>query len=213
MDYASYDGDVRDVEDGELLDEAYRASRRSQPARRRPAMRPVRPPSVGGGIQSAQLYTPGDGVAQFELPAPVPTQHDLAKVNDALTDELNRAVARLNANAGDVDELGARVDALSATVRKLRKEQSSQSMLGAISTLLAQQQARKDAEGHVHTVVDANQKELTSGNGILPAGSDNALTALLPFLAMGGLGNGSESGEGSNMNMLLMVLALSGGLR
>jgi hypothetical protein len=201
--------------DGDDIDEAA-PSHRSR-SRSRSALRPVAGYTASsGGIKTGRIHTPS-GSATVQLPAVVPTQSDLERTSVQLESAINRAANRVNATADDVDDLGAKVAVLRAGQRKLARQQESQNMMSLVMTLLFQQQSQKALADHKHTVeVGKDLPPATTSTPVADpaAATGGGLGALLPVLLLGGLGGGGNGGGDQNpMTMLMLVLALGGGLK
>lgn len=213
----SIDSDDDDLGwDGDDIDEAAPSHRAR--SRSRVALRPVTGYAVSsGGVKSGRIHTPS-GSATVQLPAVVPTQSDLERTSVQLESAINRAASRVNATADDVDDLGAKVAVLRAGQRKLARQQESQNMMSLMMTLLFQQQSQKALADHKHTIeLGQGAPPVTTSTpvGDAAAATGGGLGALLPVLLLGGLGGGGGNGGGDQnpMSMMLLVLALSGGLK
>jgi hypothetical protein len=214
----SIDSDDDDLGwDGDDIDEAAPAHRAR--GRSRVALRPVTGYAVSsGGVKSGRIHTPS-GSATVQLPAVVPTQSDLERTSVQLESAINRAASRVNATADDVDDLGAKVAVLRAGQRKLARQQESQNMMSLVMTLLFQQQSQKALADHKHTIeLGQGAPPVTTSTPVADAAAaGGGLGALLPVLLLGGLGGGGGGGTGGGeqnpMSMMLLVLALSGGLK
>jgi hypothetical protein len=175
-----------------------------------------RPTRTAGG---RNLYTPrptSNNVTQAQLASA------LAKVGE-----------QIRTNSTAISTLGGRVDAVSAQQAKqtaaLRKEISDRrkqdtaqnrdvrqklELLTLLPLLL--RAPSKEIKIHSHDDSENGPKEETVK---VLVESDNTLNALLPLLLIGGLGGsggmggaGGEGGSDNSMMMLLLVLAISGGL-
>jgi biotin operon repressor len=130
-----------------------------------------------------------------------------------LQDALAGVRSDMEKNAAAIRSVGSQVDALGTRTRReiagIRNEMRNTAQMLAIIPLLTQGQSATVA------------KSGTLGTQILPAGTQVAtasegISAILPFLLIGGIGSGSQngtSGSSSGMfggdNSLLLVLALT----
>ncbi len=110
--------------------------------------------------------------------------------------------AAINKNSASIKAVDAKVNGLNARVVTVQNEQKRQMAL-----------LKKDRMARQKEMTDLKSKlQLLVLLPLLTSGSENSsLGLLLPLLILGDLG-GSSSKGGSDMNMLLLVLALSGGL-
>ena len=170
----------------------------------------------GRGVQTARLETPR-GSATLRLPEQVVTQQAFKEATEKLEKAINALSGEVATNKNnisvlqrgqtgiraDVAKTNAAVKGLKDDFTKFRKQQSSNSTMSLLTTLMLQQDAERRLQAHHHlTDGSVDPRSLPAQNNMLP------LLLMLPM--MSGEGAGATTGDESSSNMMMMMVLMLG---
>lgn len=192
----------------------------------RPPISSVRPPMTSGGVNSATVNTPR-GSATIALPETVVSKDDFNNAMQRLTTSINSNSSRINTTQTDVRNLTSKVGTIAESTRrdvvrlrqenartrkadqaalaKLRRDTSSQSMMGMLMAMMAQQQTQSTFSAHVHGIPAGATTTSAPTNA---SSSGNSMSMLLPMMMMSG--DSGDSGGSNDMMMMMMLMMAMG---
>jgi len=135
-----------------------------------------------------------------------------------LQSALAKVGGQLRANATAIKDVGGRVSAAAATLKKetadrkkdITTVKSNMNQAQQLAILLPMLMAPKQIKvpDNIMGGITGQTTEIPAGTDLL-IGTDNPLTSLLPFMFLSGTGDGSSAGPfGGSDNSMIMMLAL-----